>query len=480
VVTNIETAAAPVASETAGASVRPLPRLLFAPVQIGALVFFRVAFGLLLIVDLCRYTFGGTIQQNWIDPQIHFTYFGFSWVHPLPGNWMYLHVAALFLGAIGITVGFYYRLSAVVFAVGFTWLFLIEQSNYLNHFYLIALLSWVAVFLPAHRALSLDARRCPNIASDVAPAWTLQLLRAQVAIVYFFGGIAKLNHDWLRGEPVRTWLHTGRLGENVPDAFRNDLVAYLISYGGLAFDLLIVPLLIWQRTRLLALGLAVAFHLLNAFLFNIGIFPFLGIALTLLFLPADWHSKLLQLRSQRIDDKPYWRVGHAIPVLLGIFLTVQLLLPMRHWLYGGNVHWTEEGHRFSWHMMLRSKRGPAHYIVEDHRAKQLWRIDPQRSLSPRQYGKMTSHPEMLLQFAKHIRSTWSHPEIAVYAVVPSAFNGRAPALLIDPEADLARVNYGWRAADWILQPENKRAAPNRYATAEFIDLPTAAKLAGAR
>jgi vitamin K-dependent gamma-carboxylase len=47
----------------------------------------------------------------------------------------------------------------------------------------------------------------------------------------------------------------------------------LFSYGGLLFDLLVVPFLLFRHTRPLALLAAVGFHLMNSQLFTIGIFP---------------------------------------------------------------------------------------------------------------------------------------------------------------------------------------------------------------
>src|SRR5207342_1729744 len=84
--------------------------------------------------------------------------------------------------------------------------FLLEEARYLNHFYLLCLISFLLVFLPAHRAFSVDAQLKPKLRSRVAPAWTLWLMRFQVGVVYFFGGIAKLNGDWLRGVPLDAWL----------------------------------------------------------------------------------------------------------------------------------------------------------------------------------------------------------------------------------------------------------------------------------
>jgi hypothetical protein len=41
--------------------------------------------------------------------------------------------------------------------------------------------------------------------------------------------------------------------------------------------------------------------------------------------------------------------------LLAAWLVLQIVLPLRHLMIPGEVSWTEEGHRFSWHMKLRDK-----------------------------------------------------------------------------------------------------------------------------
>jgi vitamin K-dependent gamma-carboxylase len=435
---------------------------LFAPVDIAPLVFFRITFGILMILEVVGYTAVGLVERNWIRPETHFTYFGFGWVKAPPGNSLYVLMGVLLLSAIGITFGAFYRISAGIFAIGFTWFYLIEQSTYMNHFYLICLLAGVAWLLPLHRAFSIDVRRKPELRASTAPIWTLWLLQAHMAIGYFFGGVAKINHDWLRGEPVRTWLYTGSMGEKLGDFFKTEFWVYFISYGGMLFDLLVVPFLLWKKTRLLALAAAIFFHLSNSFLFNIGVFPFLSIAMTLLFLSPSWHRKVLRLAPTAGNEQPFWRASYGMAALLAVYLAYHLFMPFRHWLYPGNVHWTEEGHRYAWHMMLRTKDANAYFIIEEKKIGRFWRVQPEVYLSRRQYKKMSVHPEMLLQCAHFLRDRWKPHDVAVYAVAAVQLNDHPPALLVDPEVDLSREKLGIGPSDWILPFKNSRAVPERY------------------
>ncbi|MEO6462370.1 MAG: HTTM domain-containing protein, partial [Candidatus Eisenbacteria bacterium] len=132
---------------------------LFAPVDIASLVFFRIGLGAILVWEVVRYFDHGWIGRYWIRPAFHFTYYGFEWVRPWPGIGMYLHFAALGLLAVGIALGWHYRLCAALFALGFIYVFLLEQAVYLNHFYMLCLLGILLPFLPLHHAWSLDAAR---------------------------------------------------------------------------------------------------------------------------------------------------------------------------------------------------------------------------------------------------------------------------------------------------------------------------------
>ena len=152
--------------------------------------------------EVCHYFIYDWVERYYVQPEFRFTCYSFDWLRLWSGGWIYL----LFLGALMIALGVLYRLSMTLFILGFSYVFLFDQSLYLNHFYLICLISLTMIFIPAHRAVSFDARLCPGIRSDTAPAWALGLLAAQVGIAYFYGSLAKLNGDWLQGEPMRMWL----------------------------------------------------------------------------------------------------------------------------------------------------------------------------------------------------------------------------------------------------------------------------------
>ncbi|MBN8420410.1 MAG: HTTM domain-containing protein [Verrucomicrobia bacterium] len=435
----------------------------FAPVDIAWLAFFRILFGGVMLVEVIRY-----FAYGWIEifnaSDFLFRFYAFEWVEPWPDPFMHLHFAALGMAALCIALGFCYRFAAAFFFIGFTYVFLLDETRYLNHFYLISLISFLMIFLPAHRAWSVDAWLRPTIRSSVTPAWTLWLMRAQIGIPYFFGGIAKLDSDWLHGQPMRMWLaqrsHMPLIGPYV----HTEWLVYFFVLGGLLLDLLIVPALLWRRTRLLAFFAAASFHLLNSQLFRIGIFPWLMLGATFIFFPPDaarrcLHRLARRPRSASVREMPphrtalWWSPSRRVLTAVALYLAIQVLLPLRHFAYPGNVHWTEEGHRFSWHMKLRTKSGEALFDLLSPATGRTWLVDPMDHLSDDAYAKMTTHPDMILQYA-HYLAAQKHregfPDIQVRARALVSLNGRPPRPLIDHRVDLAQQPRTLAHAAWIL------------------------------
>lgn len=427
---------------------------LFQPAGLESLVLFRIAFGLLMLVEVIRYLYMGWVNSIFVAPKYHFTYTGFEWVKPWPGLGMTLHFVVLGLLATAIMVGFCYRVATVLFFLGFTYVFLLEEAIYLNHFYLVCLYSLLLIVVPAHRAWSLDAWLRPALRSTTAPAWTLWVLRAQICIVYFMGGVAKLNGDWLQGQPMRIWLHERTDFPLIGRFFEEPWMVYLFSYGGLLFDLLVTPLLLWSRTRWAAFILVAIFNLTNARLFSIGIFPWLALSTTvILFLPMSWLQR--KKEAEAVTSPEPFRLTpkrRAIVSLLAVWLALQILIPLRHWLYPGNPEWTEEGHRFSWRMKLRDKVGELQLLLHEPKSGRTWEVDPLVFITQRQLDSAATRPEMILQLCHFAAGEWQAKhrrpfEVRVRSMV--SLNGRPRQAMIDPNVDLSQEHRKLGPATWI-------------------------------
>jgi vitamin K-dependent gamma-carboxylase len=451
------------------ASQRNLSDRLFTPVDASSLAVFRIGFGIIMLVEMWRYFGMEWIRRYYITPEFHFSYYGLDWMQPWSETGMYLHFAGLALLAFFVAIGFLYRFSIIAFTLGFTNVFLLDQTQYLNHFYLVILLGMLLCVLPAQRVFSVDARLRRWPAAARVPLWTVWVLRAQFEVLYLFAGIVKINADWLHLEPMAIWMARGAGLPLIGPLMTEPLVVAMASYGVIILHLVGAPLLLWRRTRLWVLLIYTAFHTINHFSFNIGIFPWLTLFGTLIFFEPDWPRRIwyaiISRRAAARGNTSSQGKGSAAVVvpafkrrlvagLLAAWLAFQVLVPLRHLLYPGNVSWTEEGHRFAWQMMLREKSGFVEFKVTDPASGRFWRVNLPDYLTMRQIRKMTTRPDMLLQFAHHLARVWerenSLPGVEVYVSSAVTLNGRPPVSLIDPDRDLAAVPRDLLAADWIL------------------------------
>ncbi|MDF1812483.1 MAG: HTTM domain-containing protein [Verrucomicrobiales bacterium] len=441
--------------------VRTIVASLSRPVDIASLVFARVAFGLLMLWEVWRYFKYDRIYRYWIEPDFHFTYPGFDWLSPLSGDGMYWLFIGLGVLSILIILGFFYRIAATLFFIAFTYTFLLEQGRYLNHFYLVCLLSFLLIFLPAHRSTSLDTWFGFTKKSDTTPAWSLWILQFQMAVVYFFGGIAKIDKDWLAGQPLRDWLGGCSNYPIIGKYMTSEPVVHSLAWGGMLFDLLIPFLLLWKRTRMVAFLAAVGFHVANMVLWNIGIFPWLAIAMTALFFDPSWPRKFFRLPLFGTSFPPS---GYAkktvVASLVAAYCFAQIVIPLRHHFIPGDVSWTEDGHRFSWRMKLRSRDGKTDFHVVEKKTGRVEKVDPRDHLERWQVGKMDTNPDMMLQFARKLEREYKQAnrgEIAVHARSAVSVNGRPEQDYFPLSVDLTEVSRMTPRFTWLNEFDD---APN--------------------
>jgi vitamin K-dependent gamma-carboxylase len=434
---------------------------LLEPVDLASLALFRVLFGGLMMVSALRFMENGWVEGFFGERTFFFRYYGFSWVAPGPVWAMYALYGALAVLGACIALGFFYRLAMPLFFVLFSYAELTDVTNYLNHYYLVSLLSLLMSFMPLSSAWSLDARAGRVAKSERVPAWMLYLLRFQIGVVYVGAALAKANSDWLlHGQPLNIWLSSRTDAPWIGPYLGLPSVALLASWAGFLHDLTIVPLLMWKRTRVFAYAALLGFHLLTSSWFNIGIFPLLmPLAASLFFAPSwprRWLGSARSAQDSKVASAPLSQLGW---VALAAYCLVQVALPLRVHAYGGNVSWHEQGMRFSWRVMLRAKAGSIRYRVRLPDGRELF-VPPRRYLSADQEREMSGQPDLIWQLAQHIARDFAargQPGVEVRVDALVSLNGRAPAYLIDPSVDLTRVSDDLSFASWITSPP--REAP---------------------
>jgi vitamin K-dependent gamma-carboxylase len=325
-------------------------------------------------------------------------------------------------------------------------------------------------------------------------------------LAYFFGGVAKLNADWLSGSPLDAWLPRRSDFPGIGSWFEMPEVALFVSYSGLLLDLLALPLLLIRKTRpWMALAL-VFFHFTNDRLFTIGIFPWFMIAALTIYLSPSWPSDLVKYLSRKsLNQKLFlFAMGlagayagawfhegfsvvpfaiaflitivliwdfhmnpaanirsnsagqsypycHAVVAGLAVWMLVQLIVPMRHVFIPGNPSWTEEGHRFAWHMKLRSKSCNEQFYIEREDTGERVAVQGMPFLENWQRRKVSARPQLVIQYAQYL-SDIHGGGLAVYADIECSLNGAPHRQLINPDVDLTMVQFrDWKKNNWILR-----------------------------
>lgn len=429
------------------------------PVSITPLITFRIIFGVLMCFSIVRFWLRGWIDSVYLHPPFHFTYMGFQWVHPMGSTGMHALFALMVLATILITIGLCYRLAAIFFFLAFTYVELLDATTYLNHYYFISLMSFIMIWLPANAAYSLDARLMPSIARQFVPAWTINLLRFQMGCVYFFAGVAKLNPDWmLQAIPMRIWLPAKTHLPIVGPLMYETWVAYLFSWFGAFYDLLIPFFLISRKTRPIAFLFVLVFHTATAIFFPmIGVFPYVMICCSLIFFSHTFHHKLLSHLPGYAGSSSIATYSYPAPrVFLAAvyaYIVIQLLLPFRYALYPGKLFWHEQGYRFSWRVMLMEKSGTAYFTVRDLATNRSWEVNNREFLTSIQEKMMSTQPDLILRYAHHLATQYRKrgaQQPAVFAEVYVALNGERSRLFIDSSVNLAAEPLSWGNYKWVL------------------------------
>jgi hypothetical protein len=428
-------------------------------VSITPLVTFRIVFGLLMFFSLLRFWWRGWIDTAYLQPKFHFTYQGFEWVQSLGAPGMYLLFAVIIAAALFIAIGLFYRLAAVIFFIGFTYVELIDITTYLNHYYFISLVSFIMIWLPANQYYSVDVVRKPSIQSSKVPSWTINIIKFQLAIVYVFAGLAKINYDWLiNAQPMRIWLPAKSHLPVVGSYLYETWVAYLFSWFGAAYDLFIVFFLLNKKTRPFAYIIVIVFHIATAIFFpGIGMFPYVMIVSTLIFFSPQFHHKILSLLpyySKPAANTTYKFTWHRlfIPVII-IYVIIQLVVPLRFIFYPGHLFWHEEGYRFSWRVMLMEKAGTAYFTIKEKGTGRRFEVNNAEFLTPLQEKMMSTQPDMIVKFAHLLAGEYKKRNIIdpeVYGEIYVTLNGKRSTLFIDSTVNLAKENNSWKHYNWVL------------------------------
>lgn len=428
---------------------------LFKKVDNTPLILFRFIFGCILMVEAWGSIFTGWIKHTFIEPKIHFSFIFFDWLQPLDGLGMYYVYGVMGLLGLFVMLGYFYRASIIAYTIVWTYCYLIHKISYNNHYFLMVLLCCIMCFLPTHKSHSLDVKQGRVNREISAPFWCQFLLMFQITCVYVFGAIAKIYPDWMDGTFPRIALSSKTSFPLIGQYFTKEWFYMGIAYGGFLFDLLIIPLLAYKRTRMFGFIISVFFHSFNSIVFQVGVFPYLSLSFAMFFYPVKKIHNWFLKNKQFYNEAEYTDSSAKIISLVGLYVLLQLLLPLRQHCIKGTPFWTEEAHKMSWRMMLRSVSGTTKFKVYDIEKDSTYTHRPD-ILTRKQKYLISTHPDAIWQYAQYLKKEEAKKgnKIKVFAISKKRLNGRPYQEFIDPTVDLANTQWDYfKHAPWIREFE---------------------------
>ncbi|XP_073952043.1 gamma-glutamyl carboxylase isoform X2 [Choristoneura fumiferana] len=439
---------------------------LHAPKHASSLALTRILFGLMMLFDIPDERGGATMQKRWGDPKsCHFPLFTFIQAIPMP--YMALVYAALWIGAVGMTLGYKYRISATLFTICFWYLFLIEKSYWNNHSYLFALVSFLLACTEADCYWSIDTFLEPENFCETVPYWNYFLLKYQFFILYFVAGLKKGTSEWLTGYSVPNlsahWVFTPfTLFLTVEQT--DYLIVHWFIY---LFDLTVAFWMMWSRSRHMAMVFCALFHLMNSRLFTID-----GAAPECVSLKncdndvknskerKTINGANLTLQKDELNSEHqsnHVEVGQRekiTTILIIMYMIMQVFLPFSHFITKGYNNWTNGIYGYSWDMMVHTWdiQSVIVKLVDNEKNSQFY-VDPY-VLTPNdrwfKHGDMIQQYAMCLKnnLAKESRKPLKHlgmpsQNISIYIDVWCSLNGRFVQRMFNPKLDLLQISWSF-------------------------------------
>uniref|UniRef100_A0A8C2CU25 Vitamin K-dependent gamma-carboxylase n=1 Tax=Cyprinus carpio TaxID=7962 RepID=A0A8C2CU25_CYPCA len=462
--------------------------LLNRPTDPASLGIFRFLFGMLMALDITQERGLSHLDYKYLDgaPVCRFPLFNF--LKPLPMDWMFFVYFVMFLGAVGIMLGCFYRLACLMFISTYWYVFFLDKTTWNNHSYLYGLIGFQLTLMDANRYWSLDGLRNPRKRNAYVPLWNYTLLRTQIFIVYFIAGVKKLDADWVEGYSMKYLAHHW-LFEPFKLILPVELSSLMVVHGGgLILDLTAGYLLFFDATRPVAFFFVSYFHCMNSQLFSIGMFSYTMLATSPLFCYPDWPRRFFGRfpeflqpilpfvspapipSSSCVYPKPPSGSGgqqeaHAAPkpttpsfkhkfraIFTILYIMEQFFLPYSHFITQGYNNWTNGLYGYSWDMMVHA-RSHQHVKItyRDGVTGDVGYLNPGVFTQSRRWK---DHGDMLKQYATCLSENLpqfniSDPEI--YFDIWVSINDRFQQRIFDPRVDIVKADWSpFRPNSWLM------------------------------
>ena len=280
--------------------------------SLRAIELLRIAVGPLTIAHLWPFL-GDAVRGVVYSDRFYQPYF--AWYPEVPGD--------VYVGLLWLAVG---AATAVSFGVATRWtaaytagfvaynLFLSRTYFWHNRAFLLVLLVGVAV-LPLGRWWSVDAALRARSGDDIdrsdKPLWPILLMRFEVVVVFLASGWSKLvDPDWWGGTVTQLrvvrWRHVAA-ASGVPDGVLDMLATegFHVWFAKVAVltELVIGVGLLYRRTRMGAIWIAVIFHISIEIVASVQVFSFAALAALVIWITPSDGDRTVILRGRSVSSR---------------------------------------------------------------------------------------------------------------------------------------------------------------------------------
>ncbi len=437
------------------------------PMDNSPLIVFRMFFGLLMFFEAIGALITGWVTETFVDVNFTFHFIGFDFLQAFVGPQMYGIYFMMAICGLFITFGLFYRWSIVLFTLLWSITYLNQKTHYNNHYYLVMLIGFIMCLLPANTYASQDVKYGFVKQQLTMPKWVWLVIALQMSMVYVYASIAKFYPDWLVAKPIELWftrksyefpmLWSSDFAVQLKQFFSQSWIHYVFAYTGILFDLLVIPMFLWNKwTRWTALILSLIFHLTNSAIFQIGVFPYFALAFVVFFFKPE------TIRRRFLKHKPkpnLSSITHKLPrwviPVFGAYLFIQLILPLRQYVMPSTPLWDETAHRLSWRMMLRTKTASTTFYILEKGSDRKKKVSVMKYIKKHQYGDLLTKPDVQWQFVQKLKSEYMREgkDISVFVDSKLSINGRPKVQFTDPSVDVAAVSWNFFGPQkWVLEP----------------------------
>uniref|UniRef100_A0A8C1K5S6 Vitamin K-dependent gamma-carboxylase n=1 Tax=Cyprinus carpio TaxID=7962 RepID=A0A8C1K5S6_CYPCA len=429
--------------------------LLNRPTDPASLGIFRFLFGMLMALDITQERGLSHLDYKYLDgaPVCRFPLFNF--LKPLPMDWMFFVYFVMFLGAVGIMLGCFYRLACLMFISTYWYVFFLDKTTWNNHSYLYGLIGFQLTLMDANRYWSVDGLRKPRKRNAHVPLWNYTMLRTQIFIVYFIAGVKKLDADWVEGYSMKYLDHVCcyfcfAVSDLRPHSWLSTSLSLFLSSGMFSYTMLATSPLFcypdWPRRF---------FGRFPEFLQPI--LPFVS--------PAPIPSSSCVYPKPPSGSGEQQQEAHAAPkpttpsfkhkfraIFTILYIMEQFFLPYSHFITQGYNNWTNGLYGYSWDMMVHS-RSHQHVKItyRDGVTGEMGYLNPGVFTQSRRWK---DHGDMLKQYATCLSENLPHFNISdpeIYFDIWVSINDRFQQRIFDPRVDLVKADWSpFRPNSWLM------------------------------